>query len=346
MNRRFVIIAVVGIIILALVGGALFWAVQKQKAAQEPVATGPVLLALSTESAISPVASLDGNGIWFFNSDNRLFRINADGTGLTEFPLPTLSNQKITRVLWPPSGENLDFLAVTTKDPIITGKVYYNSLLKTYTNLPDNIQSIDWLPDSKRVVYVWQSADKQTQQLITANADSAGFVAISNVFYPDLVVEASSDGKTVLLYRSKIEGAVNKIYAADLSTKEITTVIDQGKNLEALWISPTRFLFTQEAITSYPSVYLYDMISRQAVSLAINTTLDKVVVSGDGKTLYAATPKKDNTGDTFVKVDLVTFKNEDYLLPEQNVRAKNLVLLGSSVFFVNTTDGKLYGVEK
>ena len=346
MNRKFIIIAVAGIIFLAIIGGALLWAVQRQKASEQPVPPGPALRELSIEAAVSPVGSQDGNGLWFFNAENRLFRINADGNGLTEFPLPQLVGQKITQVLWPPSGENLDFVAITRKDSLSSGKVYYNSFLKTYTNLPANIQSVDWLPDSKRVVYIWQSADKKTQQLITANADSAGFVSIKEVFYPDLVVEASSDGKTVLMYRSRIEGAINKIYAADLSTKEITTVIDQGKNLEALWISPTRFLFTQAAITAYPSVYLYDMTTRQAVSLAINTTLDKAVVSADGQTLYAAVPKKDNTGDTFVKVDLVTFKAEDYFVPEQRVRGQNLVLLGSNLFFMNTADGKLYGIER
>lgn len=345
MNRRFITIAVGGIIILALIGAALVWAVNRQKNSQQVTSVAPALRELSSDPALSPVGSLDGNALWFFNANNRLFRINADGSGLTEFPLPALNGQKITKAAWPPSGENLDFMAVTNKDALNFGKVYYNSVLKTYTNLPGNIKSFDWLPDSKRIIYIWQSAEGKGQQLVIANADGTGFAVIKDVFYPDLVVDAASDGKTVLMYRGEIEGSVNKIYAADLVTKEVTTVIGQGKNLEAMWISANRFLFSQEAVTAYPSVYIYDMVTRQAVSLGINTTLDKVVVSPDGKTLYAALPKKDNTGDTFAKIDLTTFKIEDYYLPEQNVRARNLVLLGSDIFFINSTDGKLYGIR-
>jgi hypothetical protein len=345
MNRRLLIIAVAGIGILAIIAGALVWAVKKQNANSVPPVTGPQIKLFTPEVAVSPISSVDGNALWYFSADNRLYRINADGSGLTEFPLPPLGNQRIVKTLWPLAGDNLDFISITSQETSVSGKVYYNSALKTYVSLSANIQSIDWMGDSKRVGYIWQSADKSSQQLVIANPDSSGFVNVSSVFYPDLVVKASADQKTVLLYRSQIEGPVNKIYSVNLDTKEITTIVEEGKNLEAAWISPTQFLFTQATAAAYPSVYLYNTATRNATPLAINTTLEKITVSKDGKSLYAAVPKIDNSGDSFIKIDLATFKNEEYFVPTENIRAKNLVVLGSTVFFINTADGKIYKIE-
>lgn len=345
MNRRLLIFAVAGIGILALVAGGLVWAVQRQNSSNQEQVSGPQIKPLTTEVAVSPISSVDGNAVWYFNSENRLFRINADGSGLTEFPLPPLGSQKIIKTFWPPAGDNLDFISITSKENAASGKVYYNSSLKTYVSLPSNIQNFDWLPDSKRIAYIWQSADQTSQQLVIANPDSSGFVNVSNVFYPDLAVKASADQKTILLYRANIQGPINKIYSVNLDTKEITTIVEEGKNLEASWISPTQFLFTQGTAATYPSVYLYNTTTRNATPLGISTILEKIAVSKDGKTLYSAVPKIDNTGDTFIKTDLTTFKNEEHFVPTENIRAKNLVILGSTVLFINTVDGKMYKIE-
>jgi hypothetical protein len=225
--------------------------------------------------------------------------------------------------------------------------------------LPANIQSLDWLPDSKRVVYIWKSGDNAHQQLVTAGADGTGFRAIKDVFWPDLVVKAGSDGKTVLLYRSNIQVDINKIYYANLDTGQIATAVDSGKNIAAAWLpaspssatgsgvpSGSRFVFAQTSITAYPKLYLYDFTNHQAVDLSLNTTLDKITFDNDGKFMYAAVPKKDNSGDSFVKVDLASFKQETYFEPDSSVHATGLFLAGSQLYFVNSQDQKLYTISK
>ena len=71
-----------------------------------------------------------------------------------------------------------------------------------------------------------------------------------------------------------------------------------------------------------------------------------MTLSSDGKTVFAAVAKKDNTGDTFVQEDLSTFKQENYLTPDQNLRARDLFFLGNTLYFINTSDGKLYTISK
>jgi hypothetical protein len=342
MNRKLILLIIVCILVLAGVGGLLFLAVQKQRA-KETVVVAPQIKKVLDERVISPVASLDNSAIWYFNSENRLFRVMADGGGLTEFPLPTLSG-KITEVMWPKTGS--DFIAVSYA---VGGeqKNYYDSAKKIYLNLPANIQSMDWLPDSERVVYIWKSSDNATQQLVMANADGTGFQKIKDVFWSDLTVKTGSDNNNVLLYRQGSSETVNKIYSAKLDTGEISTVIDSGKNTSAVWIpGSNRFVFSQNSITSFPKLYLYDFTTKIATDLNISTNIDKIAFDSSGKFMFAATPKKDNKGDSFVKIDLGTFKQESILEPEQTVWARNLFVLGNTLYFVNNSDGKLYTITQ
>ena len=352
MNKRLIIIIGIVVFLLAGVGILLAVAVKKKNADQTPATPVLGLKKVLDEPVISPVSSFDNSAIWYFNSEGRLFRINTDGTGLSEFPLPSISAAgPLRKAMWPSSGS--DFLAITGSGSSEI-KNYYDSAGKIYVSLPANIQSIDWLADSKRVAYIWKSGDNLHQQLALANADGTGFQTIKDVFWPDLIVKASPDGKIVLLYRQNPRGDTNKIYSADLTTGAISTVIDSGKNISATWVSASRFVFAQTSLTSYPKLYIYDFTNHQTVDLGLNTTIDKVTSDKTGLNLYAAVPKKDGAGDIFIKTDLSTYKQETYFSAEggsasggeTNVRATGLFLVSEQLYFINTQDQKLYTIGK
>lgn len=344
MNRRLLILITAGLLVIALVVVGLMWAANKQNAQETDTSTSPQLVKLSDETMFSPVASFDNNAIWYFTEAGRLFRINTDGTGMTEYPIPALgTNATLRRVLWPKSGS--DFIAVSLSQQEEV-KSYYNSTAKLYTRLPANVQSIDWMPDSRRIAYIWRTANGLNQQLVIASSDGSGFVPVKDVFWPDLQIKVAPDGLSALLYRSQIQGGVNKIYGINLVTGEMYTVVDQGESLAAMWISPTRFIFSQSSVTDYPRIYLYDTSTKKATDLGINTSLDKVTADFEGRIIYAATPKKDSSGDKFVSVDLTSFAITDYFSPEGVVSAKNLLVINTEVYFINTADNKLYTIVK
>lgn len=342
MNRRLIIIISAIVLLLVLLGGMLFWAYKKQHQNQQPAVQQPTLKKVLDETVISPVASFDNSAIWYFNKEARLFRVNLDGSGLSEFPLPSLGSD-LRSVIWPKTGS--DFIVISNSGGQF-GKSYYDSAQKLYVNLAPNVKYIDWMPDGKRVVYIWQTSDNNHQSLVLASPDGSGFRTIKDVFWPDLIVKVSPNGKKVLLYRGKIEGNENKIYIADIATGQIDTAVGSGKNLAAAWTSADSFLFAQADLTAYPKVYSYNVTSKQAVDLNLNTSLDKVVTDKDGKYLYAAVPRKDNTGDSFIKLDLSTVKQDTYYEPSQDIRAGNMMMLGNTLYFTNTRDGKLYTVVK
>jgi len=73
------------------------------------------------------------------------------------------------------------------------------------------------------------------------------------------------------------------------------------------------------------------MASHQVADLNLTTSLDKAVIDASSKTLYAAVSKPGNAGDTFVKIDLTTLKQESYFEPDKNVKVKSLMLVGNTV---------------
>jgi hypothetical protein len=339
MNKRLIIFIIIGVLILLGISGALFWAVKKQKAAVVPKPLG--IVKILDESVISPAIAYNNNSVWYFNAEGRLFSINTDGSNLSEFTMPAISGS-LKKALWPKDGP--DFITVTGNGTSEI-KNYFNSKAKIFTNLPANIQSLDWMPDGKRVVYVWLTGGGKSQQLVLADADGTGFKKISDLFWPDLAVKAGNDGKTVLMYRTNAAGDTNKVYAVNLNTGEISTILSYGKNIAASWLSSgNKFLFAQSSTATYPKIFLYDMDSNHATDLGLNTILDKIVSDASGKYLYAAVPKKDNSGDTFVKIDLGSLANQSYFDPSSEVRVRNIMLAGNSVFYTDNRDGKLYTI--
>ena len=347
MNKKILII--LGLIILLSFGAGAVLLMGKKKNQPQPSAETKLQISkLSDDQVVSPVVSYDGNAIWYFTEDARLFRVNTDGSGLSEFPLPELTAGDFRNVIWPATGN--DFIAVTSTN---TGelKSYYDNLNQRYVALPLNIQSLDWLPDGRRAAYIWKSGDNATQQLVIADADGTGFRIIKDVFWPDLAVKASPAGGEVLLIRSQSKEDNNKIYKANLTTGQFETVIGDGENTAIMWLPDgKKFLFSQNS-GSASKVLLYNFETRTQTDLNLATTLDKVMTDKDGRYLYAAVANKNSPagvskGDEFVKIDLLSFHQETYFSPEEDIRARNLLQAAGTLYFVNTRDGKLYYISK
>ncbi|HEX9502781.1 MAG TPA: hypothetical protein VF974_00470 [Patescibacteria group bacterium] len=337
MNKRNLII--IGVIILLIIGGVLFYAKKQSQKTNTYTQSPPSIKKILDEAVISPVGAFDNNSIWYFNADGRLFKVNTDGTNISEFPLPPLPNGKLRSVIWPKQGSDFISFAV---DGNKFYKDYFDSANKFFINLADNVQWIEWLPDGKRVVYVWQASDKKSQQLVRANADGSGYKIIAPLFWPDLILKASPDGKTILMYRSKIEGDTNKIYATNLDSGAMSTLVDTGKNTGVLWLPVgNMFLYAQNS-----KIYLFDVLNKLAIDLNLNTALDKITADASGKIFYAAVPKSDKSGDTFIKLNLSNGKSESYFEPTSEVQSKNVMLIGNTIYYTDSRDNKLYMISK
>jgi hypothetical protein len=343
MNRKIIIIIAL-LIMLSLAAGITLWVRQDEEpsANQEPTTA---LNEFSATKVISAVSSYDKSAIWYFDQSARLFRANPESKEVSEFSLPVIPGSvSLLDVAWPDAGN--DFLASTTGSSEKSIH-YYDNEKQEYKSWPKNIQSFDWMPDGRRVLYIWKSGDNTTQQLVMANADTSGFRIIADVFWPDLKVQVSPNGLEALLVRTKPEREINKIYKADLNSGEFETIVADGKNLDVRWLpGGDRFIYTRISQNGSPMMVLYDFNTGLQNDMRIEGSLDKVFVDDAGSFAYVAVAKQDGVGDKFVKIDLNTFQKEDYYNPEEALTAKNLFFANGDLYFINTLDRKLYFIDK
>ncbi len=337
--KKLLIISISVIILLGLGCAGYYFFYYKPAPAIQTVSnttTSYKLTKISDDQVISPTVSEDGSAVWYFNSKGQLFRRTLVGDNFVEFPFPqAISN--FNRAFWPPSGTDL-IMGIFTNST--NSYVYYDSTARQLKNLPANIQNLDWMPDGRRIVYVWKSNDGKSQQLFLANSDTSGFRKISDLFWPDMQVKVSPDGNSALLYRGNTQDP-NKIYKANLQTGQIITLVDAGKNMQAAWVTSTKFIYFQ-IVNNSPLLYLFDLTSNQTQSLGISSAADKVVADRQGKYVYAVVSETDN--DSLVKIDLNTLQRETIYKFDVNIRAHNLFMNDQSVMFINSLDGKLYSL--
>lgn len=343
MNKK-TIVTLVLIILLSFGAGTLLL-VAKQKSQtvvkQEPVKAE--IKKLVDEVSVSPIRSFDGSAIWYFNPTGRLFRVNLDGSGLTEYPLPALPQGRLSEAMWPEQRSDFIVSVLTNFGEV---KYYYDNAQKKYVELPEAVQNLDWMPDGKRILYVWKSGDN-AQQLKLAGADSSGFSTITDLFWPDYAVKVSPDGQEALVYRSRPIGDINKIFIVDIKTGRFEPIVEDGRNSGAIWVpGGEKFVFSQLSPTGTFRLLMYNFSNHRVVDLNLATTINKISIDQEGKTLYAAVSKPDNLGEEFVKLDLVTLKQESYYQPQQDIRIKNLLEIKGKLYFVNLIDSKLYYITK
>jgi len=170
MNKKIVIIISL-IVILSFAAGITLLVMKDDEVVQDGGAISQIQ-EFTDVQVISAVPSFDNSAIWYFDQSARLYRADPETGEVSEFSLPALqATGNLTGVSWPVMGN--DFLATTASSSERTVH-YYGNNDKQYKTWPENIQSFDWMPDGRRVVYIWQSGDQASQQLVMANADTSG----------------------------------------------------------------------------------------------------------------------------------------------------------------------------
>jgi hypothetical protein len=291
----------------------------------------------SDSPAVSMTASANGDSLWFADRDGRIYRINSSGA--TEFPSAVFSDKPLRRLLWSPSGG--DFLAIGTRN---TNKSfsYYNSAANAFVALPQNVVSMDWLPDGRRVAMIWKSGDGKSQQLVVSDADGSGYKIVTSLPWPDFEIKVSPTGDQALLLRTSPKP--NKIYLFNLEDGNYETLAESKRILNVKWIDPKRFIYDTLNENDQQKIVVYDKETKTGQELSLATSVDKVVWNGANEEFYAAVPANDN-GDKIVRIKPGESNSRDYYTGLQNIRVVELFMSNNKLYFVNSEDGRSYVIE-
>ncbi len=318
----------------------------------DPNPTGAAkAIKLTDDEVVAPILFFQGTGITYLNSQGQLFQTqlqSSDGNVLLsdKREITIALKSGIGKILWPRTGNN--FIAEFGTG---TGRTwsYYDGTKNTYTDLPAQISSLDWLPSSDKIMLIYlDSAGKAT--LNTANPDGTGYQTIIDMFEADDEISVSPDGKGILFWRTQNSQSVNPISFLSPDGKIYKLVVSSGYNLGVKWSPDSqRFVFgRRDPQTQNYQLWVADLLSGEVRSLGVNTIPDKVVWTKTGQYVYAAVPTTGSAGngltqDTIMKINTITGELQEFQ-PGTSVDAQNLFLdlNEGNLFFKNNQDRALY----
>lgn len=308
---------------------------------------------LTDDQVISPVLFFQGNGITYFNKQGQLFQndlqISGDNTLLTnkrELTIPLKSG--ITKIIWPYAGNN--FLAELGSAGSQKTWSVFDSDKGTYTDLPNRITSIDWMPDGDKIIYIWLGNDNKST-LNIANPDNSGYQKLADIWENDDEIRISPDGRSFLYFRTKNSEAVNKINLATTDGKVFRSVVADGYNFGVSWAPDSKqFIFGKKDSNGQIGLWLGNIETGLTKSLGVFTTPEKSVWTADSQSVISAVPNNGSTAgltqDTFYKIAVSSGEKKSY---ETGIAVDGRELFTNSsadrIFFKNLQDGALYYLD-
>jgi len=332
------LLVILSICLLAAAGyfGYDYWT--KRDSGQE--AAAPALKRLVADKVISPVASTDLSAIWYGLSDGRLRRVEIVSGESAEYPLPPARNRSFSEIFWPQEGS--DFIAQGL-DGLKTVFSYFDSAAGKYVDLPDNVQTLGWLPDNKRVALVWRAADGKAS-LVVSDADASGYRVVSSLPWVDMDVYPSPVENKALLMRYDPAALTSKIYLFDLQTGQYKEAVKDGANTGVKWSpSGNYFAYTRQTPTG-SQVWVHDMAGGQDWNTGLFSTIPRLDFTADGSRMFASTINE-NGKEEIRSVDLATHDSSVLYGESFGFRSMRLFVVGQKAYFIGVEDGGIYTIE-
>ncbi|MCL5667201.1 MAG: hypothetical protein M1383_05540 [Patescibacteria group bacterium] len=318
--------------------------------------TGSPFVKLTDEQVVSPALFYDGTGVTYFDKQGQLYQANFDESGsqlqLTRkrtLNVPLKSG--IDKILWPSQGD--DFIAESVGSSENKTWSLYDANAGVYKDLPSQVESLDWMPEGDKILFIWLDNGKATLNI--GNPDTTGWKEISEMWEQDDEIKISPDGQSILYYRTGNTGVNNSIVMTTPDGKLWQDMVKAGYNFGVLWSPDSKkFLFNKrDRVTLQDQLWSYDIMTGETRNLGLFTTVDKAVWSKDGNTIYAAVPMSGTAGadsfstDEFIKFDTTTSEKKEYFSDSTSMDGDNLFLSANEdkLFFRNAQDGGLYYLD-
>lgn len=326
----------------------------EQPTEEAPVDLPTRAIKLTDEEVVSPVLFFQGNGITYFNSRGQLFQTdleitNGDVLLSNKRELTIALKPGISKILWPQTGNN--FIAQFGSGTSRTWS-FYDSTKGTYTDLPNQITSLDWLPSSDKInlVYV-ETSGKAT--LNRSNPDGSSYETLTELYEPDDEISLSPDGQTIVFWRRQNRDARNIISSLDANGQNYRAIINDGYNLGVKWSPDGRKVVfgKRDPQTLLYGLWLADLSTGQVTTLGVSTIPDKVTWTKNSSSVFAAVPQKGTPGnglteDVIVKVNLATGEKTEFQTGT-TIDGQDLFLDSTEniLFFKNAQDRALYYIN-
>ena len=201
-----------------------------------------------------------------------------------------------------------------------------------------NYENIVWSPDGKTIVYQYYNIQTGLVDMSIANHDGGNWHRLVKLDFSNVGFYWVKKDE-ILLYHKLSEIGTTNLYRYSFDTRKIETEIIIDNFSGKLLFAPDGFQFLYEKFFSNSQgykIFLRNVDSADEKDIQLSTSIEKIVFSSDGQTIFAAVREGQN--DVFYRIDLSTLKKTKYTPSGDSVvDAKNLVISEdqSKIYFIS-----------
>ena len=313
---------------------------------------------------------------YFVDAQNTITAIRPDGTVIvvSDGASSTISSTTINNIIAASFSYDGKKILVSSGDSNSPQTNIFTIASKTWTSIPQGLQSPQWSPSTYQIAYLSQSASGMLSlsTIDTSNLKKASTLLLS-LHATDLSLQWINKTQFILADKPT-SNVVESTWIFDSSKNTVTPIVYETAGVESMWgkvatgtlglvfestgqnsslklVTPSGTTYHALTLLTLPSKCAFSTGTVPAASSSITSSYLYCGVPANSDTLSSAQLPDDYnmmsffTSDTITRVNTLTGE-EDILWndPTQNIDATDLKFFNNALFFVNRYDLKLYAL--
>ena len=314
---------------------------------------------------IAPTLSPDGNFIKYYAKDSgHVYQVSLDGKNKS-----TINNQDLTGladVLW--SSDKTKVISKFMKPDGTVQFFYYDYLTQKGVPIKNNVDEISWQSNGNKIFYKYYDPESKKRSLNISDPDGSNWTKLSDIDYRNVNVEQIPQSGLVSFWNKPDAFSETDFESVPVVGGEKKLILQGKFGADYLWNNDGTYALvsnTDQKGGSKMQLSTINYNGGEYKNLGVPTFVSKCVWSRDNKTVYYALPGgipdsailpneyddgKITTTDTFWKIDTTTGKKDrivelDNMTGQYDAASLFLNSDESQLFFVNKSDGKLWGIN-
>jgi flagellar basal body-associated protein FliL len=230
----------------------------------------------------------------------------------------------------------------------------YDLVNQTATFWGADISDIVWSPDGQTIYYYYAPAGGEIT-LISATKDNQNLKRILNLKQLGIEnpqISISPDGKYLTLVPRSSKYETNYVYLFEIATSKLTKLVPVGQNLEARFTPDSKSIIYSSFIanTDNPAenseLSIIGINGQNKKDLKVKSFLERSTITQDSNFLITALSNGQNQSDTFVKINLATVEQQEFVFTSNiivNPAEIYYTISGNTAYFIK--DGFIYSLQ-
>lgn len=211
--------------------------------------------------------------------------------------------------------------------------------------LNDNILSVNWSPDSKKIAYHYLDWNGTTDQIAISNPDGSNETVLVPIDFENIDL-VWADDTNLIYYNVPSESFQTEINLISIATKKEQIIGDKYYLGDIIRVNPSKLLI--DATTSESadtSLNLLDTTKKTLVDLKSSSSVTKTIYSEKNNSVYATYSKygSDASSDLFQIINLETKKITKLKIKSSDtINATNLMISNDNKILYFISNNNLY----